>query len=56
MEPLHFSHHYTLSMVQWVNLLLPAQAGSDSRLGDAPTLTMEPGSPVGDVSPHYIPL
>jgi hypothetical protein len=38
MEPLHFSHHYTVSLVQWVNRLLPAKEGSSLHPRDAPTL------------------
>jgi hypothetical protein len=41
-----------VSLVQWVNGLLPAQGDNASRPGDAPTLTMEPGSPANDVFPH----
>ncbi len=40
----------TVSLVQWVNHRLPAQGSSGSRPGDAPTMTMELGSPVSDVS------
>jgi hypothetical protein len=31
-EPLHFSHHYTVSLVQWVNGLLPTKGGSRVRI------------------------
>jgi hypothetical protein len=41
-------------LVQWVNHMLPAQRGSDSRPGDAPTHTMEPGS-VSNVMLHWWP-
>ncbi len=37
---------YTVSLVQWVNPLLPVLGGSSSHPGDAHTLTIEPGSPV----------
>ncbi len=30
-EPLRFSHHYTVSLVQWVNRLLPASGGGGQR-------------------------
>ncbi len=43
------SIQYTVSLVQWVNRMLPAQGSSGSRPGDAPTLTMELGSPGSDV-------
>jgi hypothetical protein len=44
------SLQYTVSLVQWVNHLFPGKGGCGLRLGDLPTLTMEPGSPVSDVS------
>ncbi len=44
---LHFNAQL---LVQRVNHLLPSQEGSSSRPRDAPTLTMELGSPVSDVS------
>ncbi len=34
---------YTVSLVQWVNRLLPVWGVSGSRPGDAPILTMESG-------------
>jgi hypothetical protein len=43
-EPPALPFHYTVSLVQWVNRLLPATGGSSSRPGDAPTL-LELGSP-----------
>jgi hypothetical protein len=52
-EPLHLSHHYTVSLVQLVNHLLLARRDSGSCPRDAPTLTMELGSPVSDVSLHW---
>jgi hypothetical protein len=37
------SLHNTVSLVQWVNRLLPAQGVSGSRPGDEQAHTMEPG-------------
>jgi hypothetical protein len=41
-------YSYTASLVQWVHHLFPPKGGSSSHPGDAPTLTMEQGSPVSD--------
>jgi hypothetical protein len=43
----HF-HFHTVSLVQWVNRLLPATGGNGLRPGGAPTL-LELGSPVSIV-------
>ncbi len=45
----------TVSLVQWVNHLLPSHGGSGFSPGDAPTLTMELGSPISDVPLHWWP-
>jgi hypothetical protein len=37
------SHHNTVSLVQWVNCLLPIKGVCDSHPGDAPILIMELG-------------
>jgi hypothetical protein len=39
-------YRFTVSLVQWINRLLPAQRGSGSRPGDSLTLTMGPSCPV----------
>jgi hypothetical protein len=51
MERLHFSHHYTVSLVLWVNRLLPALGGSGSFPWDAPIL-LELRSAGSDVMPQ----
>jgi hypothetical protein len=53
-EPLHFSHHYTVWLVQWVNRLLPTLGVSGSCPGGAPTF-LELGSSVSDVLLHWWP-
>jgi hypothetical protein len=45
----------TVSLVQWIYRLLPTQGGSGQRPGDASTPTIEPGSPVSDVSQPWWP-
>jgi hypothetical protein len=48
-------HSNAQLLVLRVNHMLPAQEGSSSRPGDAPTLTMELGSLVSNVSLHGDP-
>ncbi len=47
------SLQYKVSLVQRVNRLFPNWGGSGSRPDDAPTLTMESSTPVGDVLLHW---
>jgi hypothetical protein len=49
------SLQYTVSLVQWVNCLLLALGGRGLHPGDAPTLTMEPCSPVSNAI-HYLQI
>ncbi len=51
-ELLHFSHFHHVSLVQWINRLVPATGDSGSRLGGA-THTLELGLPVSTVLLHW---
>jgi hypothetical protein len=53
-ELLHFSHHYTVALFQWVNHLHSAWGGSGLQPQGAPTL-LELGSPANYVSLHLWP-
>ncbi len=52
MEPLNFSHHYTVSLVQWVNCLLSTWGRAAVRTLGVPH-TYGLGFPVNNVSLYH---